>query len=305
MSIHQALVEPWRVTLIDTGEATMIGGRIKRILPFIGEEAAFCLTYGDGVGDIDISKAIALHRDQRRLATVTATQPPGRFGSLRLEGNRVTGFQEKPIGDGGWINGGFFVLSPQVGDYIDGDSSVWEREPMERLAADEVNPLTAYACSKVATERGLAGMNAGGITITCLRFGTACGMSDRLRLDLVLNDFVACAITTGEISVLSDGTPWRPLIDVSDMARAIEWAIGRDPSAGGEILSVNAGSDAGNYQVKDLAEAVATAVPGTRVSINRQAPPDKRSYRVDFSLFQRLAPEHQPRASRSVTALAA
>ena len=166
---------------------------------------------------------------------------------------------------------------------------------MERLAADEVNPLTAYARSKVATERGLAGMNTGGMTITCLRFATACGMSDRLRLDLVLNDFVACAITTGEISVLSNGTPWRPLIDVSDMARAIEWAIGRDPSAGGEILSVNAGSDTWNYQVKDLAEAVAAAVPGTGVSINRQAPPDKRSYRVDFSLFQRLAPEHQPR----------
>jgi nucleoside-diphosphate-sugar epimerase len=137
-------------------------------------------------------------------------------------------------------------------------------------------------------------MNAGGMTITCLRFATACGMSDRLRLDLVLNDFAACAIATGEISVLSDGTPWRPLIDVSDMARAIEWAIGRDPAAGGEMLSVNAGSNGWNYQVKDLAEAVAATVPGTDVSINRAAPPDKRSYRVDFSLFRQLAPEHQP-----------
>jgi nucleoside-diphosphate-sugar epimerase len=166
-----------------------------------------------------------------------------------------------------------------------------------RREGDDVNPLTAYARSKVATERGLATMNAGGMTITCLRFATACGMSDRLRLDLVLNDFVACAITAGEISVLSDGTPWRPLIDVTDMARAIEWAIGRDPAAGGEVLSVNAGSNSWNYQVKDLAEAVAAAVPGTGVSINRQAPPDKRSYRVDFSLFQQLAPEHQPRAT--------
>ena len=164
-----------------------------------------------------------------------------------------------------------------------------------RRESDEVNPLTAYARSKVATERGLSGMNAGGMAITCLRFATACGMSDRLRLDLVLNDFVACAIAQGEISVLSDGTPWRPLIDVSDMARAIEWAIGRDPSAGGDVLSVNAGSDAWNHQVKDLAAAVAAAVPGTSVSINRQAPPDKRSYRVDFSLFRRLAPDHQPR----------
>jgi nucleoside-diphosphate-sugar epimerase len=166
-----------------------------------------------------------------------------------------------------------------------------------RRETDEVNPLTAYARSKVATERGLAGMNAGGMTTTCLRFATACGMSERLRLDLVLNDFVAGAIANGEITVLSDGTPWRPLIDVSDMARAIEWAITRDPSTGGEMLSVNAGSDAWNYQVKDLADAVARSVPGTRVSINREAPPDKRSYRVDFSLFRRLAPDHQPKTT--------
>jgi glucose-1-phosphate cytidylyltransferase len=142
MSIHQASAEPWRVTLIDTGEATMIGGRIKRILSYVGEDPAFCLTYGDGVGNVDVSQAIALHRDEQRLATVTAMQPPGRFGSLRLEGSRVTGFQEKPIGDGGWINGGFFVLSPKIGEYIDGDASVWEREPMERLAADD--QLTVY-----------------------------------------------------------------------------------------------------------------------------------------------------------------
>jgi nucleoside-diphosphate-sugar epimerase len=159
---------------------------------------------------------------------------------------------------------------------------------------DQVNPLTAYARSKVVTERGLAGINADSMTVTCLRFATACGMSDRLRLDLVLNDFVACAVSTGEITVLSDGTPWRPLIDVSDMARAIEWAIIRDAAAGGAVLSVNVGSDAWNYQVRELADAVAAAVPSTRVSINREAPPDKRSYRVDFSLFRRLAPQHQP-----------
>jgi nucleoside-diphosphate-sugar epimerase len=137
-------------------------------------------------------------------------------------------------------------------------------------------------------------MRLGRTNVTCLRFATACGMSDRLRLDLVLNDFVACAVATGEISVLSDGTPWRPLIDVADMARALEWAIGRDASAGGQLLSVNVGSDAWNFQVRDLARAVAAAVPGTRISINGAAPPDNRSYRVDFALYRRLAPRHQP-----------
>ena len=119
-------------------------------------------------------------------------------------------------------------------------------------------------------------------------------MSDRLRLDLVLNDFVACAISTGRITVLSDGTPWRPLINVRDMARAIEWAIEREADAGGDFLIVNAGTNAWNYQVHELARAVAEAIPGTEVSINQAAPPDKRSYRVDFGLFQSLAPAHQP-----------
>lgn len=134
--IHHQDAEPWRVTLVETGETTMIGGRIKRILPFIGDDEAFCLTYGDGVGDVDISALIEQHKASGRLATVTATQPPGRFGALKYEGDLVTGFQEKPEGDGGWINGGFFVLSPKVGEYIDGDETVWEREPMERLAAE-------------------------------------------------------------------------------------------------------------------------------------------------------------------------
>jgi nucleoside-diphosphate-sugar epimerase len=115
-----------------------------------------------------------------------------------------------------------------------------------------------------------------------------------LRLDLVLNDFVASALATGEITVLSDGTPWRPLIDVSDMARAIEWAIRRSNDQGGRVLVVNAGSSAGNYQVRDLAEVVAAELPGTNVSINKAAPPDLRSYQVDFSLFAELAPSHLP-----------
>lgn len=168
-------------------------------------------------------------------------------------------------------------------------------ESRPRREGDPLNPLTAYARSKVATEQGLAQMESSGMTVTCLRFATACGMSDRLRLDLVLNDFVAGALASGEITVLSDGTPWRPLIDVRDMASAIEWGLTRGPDQGGRALVVNVGSDVRNHQVRGLAEAVAALVPGTTVSINESAEPDARSYRVDFSLFKRLAPAHQPR----------
>jgi nucleoside-diphosphate-sugar epimerase len=161
----------------------------------------------------------------------------------------------------------------------------------------ELNPLTAYARSKVASEKELAPLAGDGFTVTCLRFATACGMSDRLRLDLVLNDFVAGAISTGKITILSDGSPWRPLIHVKDMARAIEWAITRTPDNGGEFLAVNAGSNEWNYQVKELAEAVAEIIPGTEVSVNLEAAPDKRSYRVNFDKFKALAPNHQPQVS--------
>lgn len=167
-------------------------------------------------------------------------------------------------------------------------------EGRPRREMDPLNPLTAYARSKVAMENALRANNTGRMTVTCLRFATACGMSDRLRLDLVLNDFVASALATREITVLSDGTPWRPLIDVADMARAIEWALGRPPEQGGRFLSVNVGSRNGNYQVRELAEAVAADLPGTRVNINRNAPADKRSYQVDFSLFAELAPANVP-----------
>jgi nucleoside-diphosphate-sugar epimerase len=162
-----------------------------------------------------------------------------------------------------------------------------------RTETDPVAPLTAYARSKIATEEGLAGLNSD-LEITCLRFATACGFSPRLRLDLVLNDFVAGALTQGEISVLSDGTPWRPLIHVRDMARAIEWALLRGATIDDRFLTVNAGSNRWNYQVRELAEAVGRALPGVKVSVNPNAPPDKRSYKVDFSLFERLAPDHQP-----------
>jgi glucose-1-phosphate cytidylyltransferase len=136
MRVHKADVEPWTVTLVETGEQTQIGGRLKRVLPYVSDDEAFCMTYGDGVADVNVKQTIVQHRASGLLATVTATQPPGRFGAIRHEGKRVIGFQEKPQGDGGWINGGFFVLSPKVGDYIDGDETVWEREPMERLAAE-------------------------------------------------------------------------------------------------------------------------------------------------------------------------
>lgn len=133
IKVHQNLAEDWRISLIETGDATMTGGRLKRALPYVGDED-FCLTYGDGVGDVDIGAAISFHKQHGKKATVTAVRPSSRFGQLALEHNRVTAFVEKPLEEGGWINGGFFVLAPEVGSYIDGDSTIWEREPMERLA---------------------------------------------------------------------------------------------------------------------------------------------------------------------------
>jgi nucleoside-diphosphate-sugar epimerase len=159
---------------------------------------------------------------------------------------------------------------------------------------DQINPLTAYARSKVLAENGLESLADSHFTVTCLRFATACGSSNRLRLDLVLNDFVAGAVVSNEINILSDGTPWRPLINVLDMATAIEWAIERKSENGGEFLSVNTGSNTWNYQVKELAEVVAEIIPDCKVSVNRNAPPDKRSYKVCFDLYQQLAPNHQP-----------
>ena len=142
MEVHANNAEPWKVTLIDTGENSMTGGRLKRVRDYLNPDEDFCFTYGDGLGDVDITKLIDFHRQQKKLATLTAMQPPGRFGSLNLDGFQVKGFQEKPQGDGGWINGGFFVLSPKVLDIIEGDETHWEREPMEILARD--GQLSAY-----------------------------------------------------------------------------------------------------------------------------------------------------------------
>jgi nucleoside-diphosphate-sugar epimerase len=169
-----------------------------------------------------------------------------------------------------------------------------------RKETSQLNPITAYAKSKIKTEDELKNIADGKFKVTCLRFATACGMSERLRLDLVVNDFVACAVTSGNISILSDGTPWRPLIHIRDMARAFDWAIGPD-AAQGNFLAVNVGSDDWNYRVKDLAEAVAKVVPGVTVSINKKAPQDSRSYRVDFALYRKLAPDHQPEVDLMTT----
>jgi len=133
MQVHHKKAEPWKVTLVDTGETTQTGGRLKRVKDYVGD-ADFCMTYGDGVGNVDIAKSIEFHKQHGKLATMTATQPPGRFGALDLQGSEVKNFLEKPHGDGGWINGGFFVLSPKVLDLIDGDETLWEKAPLENLA---------------------------------------------------------------------------------------------------------------------------------------------------------------------------
>ncbi|MGY3408395.1 glucose-1-phosphate cytidylyltransferase [Bradyrhizobium sp. GM5.1] len=139
MEIHRETAEPWRVTLVDTGEETMTGGRLKRVLPYVASSEVFALTYGDGVADIDLRAQLAFHRAHGRKATVTAVRPAKRFGAISIEDDKVSSFHEKPDDDGGWINGGFFLLAPSIGEFITGDSTVWEREPMEKLAgADEL-----------------------------------------------------------------------------------------------------------------------------------------------------------------------
>lgn len=142
MEVHQRHAEPWRVTLVDTGENTMTGGRLKRVVDYVQEEELFCFTYGDGVADVDISGSIAFHKSHGKLATVTAVQPPGRYGALTIDGKNVQGFTEKPRGDGGLINGGFFVLSPLCLERIGGDHTSWELEPLSSLADD--NQLMAF-----------------------------------------------------------------------------------------------------------------------------------------------------------------
>lgn len=142
MEVHDSTTEPWRVTLVDTGDTTQTGGRLKRVAKYLAGEDTFCLTYGDGLADIDVAKSIEFHRLHGKLATICAVQPSGRWGSLVIDGDQVTAFREKPVGDGVSVNGGFFVLSSKVIEYIKGDQTLWEREPLERLA--EEGNLKAY-----------------------------------------------------------------------------------------------------------------------------------------------------------------
>jgi nucleoside-diphosphate-sugar epimerase len=180
-----------------------------------------------------------------------------------------------------------FVFASSCSMYGTADSDA-------KKESDSLNPLTAYARSKVYMEQVLERLSDDKFQATCLRYSTACGMTPRLRLDLVLNDFVASALTTGKIEILSDGTPWRPLIDVQDMVRAIQWAIERDNNQGGNFIAVNVGRNEWNYQVVDVANRVSQQIPNTKININTEAAPDKRSYRVDFSLYESLAPNHLP-----------
>ena len=144
MQVHSSDVEPWKITLVDTGLSTMTGGRLKRVKEYLDDES-FCFTYGDGLSDINLKELIEFHKNQKTLATVTGVRPPGRFGAMSILENKVTKFQEKPEGDGDWINGGFFVLEPKVFDYLTDDKTIWEREPLEKLSAD--NQLSAYRYS--------------------------------------------------------------------------------------------------------------------------------------------------------------
>jgi len=180
-----------------------------------------------------------------------------------------------------------FVFASSCGFYGSGSDAPRKEE-------DPLNPQTAFARSKTGAEKALRTQADENFTVTCLRFATACGFSERARLDLILNDFVASALARGEIEISGDGSTWCPLIDVHDMARALCWAAARAPEKGGAYLTVNTGSDAANYQALDLAEAVANAFPEVRLSVVADTTVDIGSYRVDFSLFQKLAPAHQP-----------
>lgn len=185
--------------------------------------------------------------------------------------------------------------------YASSCSMYGQADDSPRKETDKLNPLTAYARSKVAAEEALEQLADDNFTVTCNRFATACGWSNRFRLDLVLNDFVAGAIINKHISILSDGTPWRPMINTKDMARAMDWAITRPASAGGHFLAVNSGNNDWNTTMLSLAEATAEVIPGVDISINPDAPPDKRSYRANFDLFKQLAPNHQPNENLTST----
>lgn len=223
------------------------------------------------------------------LAAISNDPMGRRFEAVTREINELATIRAAELAAAGGVR--HFVFASSCSMY-------GQAEGRPRTEGDGLAPLTAYARSKVAAEAGLRQIAArGSMAVTALRFATACGFSGRMRLDLVLNDLVASALATGCISVLSDGTPWRPLIHVEDMARAIGWAMTRPTSPKDRFLAVNAGSEEWNYQVAQLADAVRAEIPATTIDINRNAAPDKRSYRVDFGLYKSIAPDHQPQMS--------
>lgn len=220
------------------------------------------------------------------LAAISNDPMGNRFEDVTLDINYRASVALAKSAKAAGVKSFVFASSCSVYGISDGDGL--------RSEASELSPLTAYAKSKILTENELKALADNNFNVSCLRFATACGASDRLRLDLVLNDFVASAVSKKEITILSDGTPWRPLINVKDMARAIEWGVVRKIDNGGAFIAVNVGRSDWNVQVKELADAVAEQVGDVAVSVNPNAAPDKRSYRVDFSLFKSLAPNHQP-----------
>ncbi|MBM3876695.1 MAG: SDR family oxidoreductase [Verrucomicrobia bacterium] len=220
------------------------------------------------------------------LAAISNDPMGNQFGAVTEHINHLAGIRLAKAAKAAGVESFVFASSCSVYGFA-ADGARTESSPLD--------PLTAYARSKVSTECDLIPLADSTFNVSCLRFATACGWSDRLRLDLVLNDFVASAIATKKINILSDGTPWRPLIHVEDMARAIEWAVNRKSDNGGPAVVVNVGSDEWNYQVKDLADAVAGAFSDVAVLVNATAVPDRRSYRVAFAKFRSLAPAHQPK----------
>ena len=234
----------------------------------------------------DIDETVLDGADALVLLAAISNDPMGKaFEEVTAEVNRDACVRLARIAREKGVGHVVFASSCSVYGFAEGGA---------RKEQDQLDPLTAYARSKVDTEIALEDLANEKTLITCLRFPTACGMSPRIRLDLVLNDFVASAVATGKIQILSDGTPWRPLIDIRDMARAIEWGILRTAEQGGRFLAVNAGRDESNYQVRALAESVHELMPSVEIEINQDAAPDRRSYQVDFGLYRELAPDHLP-----------
>lgn len=241
-------------------------------------------------GDIRTIQASALQGVDAivHLAAISNDPMGNRFEDVTMDINFISSIRLAKLAKQAGVSSFVFASSCSMYGAAEGSA---------KTETAKLNPLTAYARSKVFTEKELEPLADKNFTVTCLRFATACGMSDRLRLDLVLNDFVAGAVASNKINILSDGSPWRPLIHVKDMARAIEWGVTREAKNGGNFLAINAGCNEWNYQVTDLAAAVAKVIAGTEVTLNADAPPDKRSYQVSFNLFKQLAPGHQPQVT--------